>query len=249
MQFKEKMYQVGEELEYSVHYSFFNIGTIRFKVTNKEERNGRIVYNAYAFMDSNPSLSWLVNLHIRFYSEMDQDAFSYGWISDDSTSKGISYRQMRFDYNKQKMYYEYGKKLLSGERQSIGVDTINISNECQDGLSLFFHARNNLHQKKETKIPTYIDTTEEITNINFLNERAEVEIDAVDYPIDVLQLEGNANFVGIFGLTGEFEGWFSNDIASIPIKARLKVILGNIRVELRRWNRENWMPPQSITKK
>ena len=113
----------------------------------------------------------------------------------------------------------------------------------------FFHARNNLHQKKEAKIPTYIDTTEEITNINFLDERAEVEIDAVNYPIEVLQLEGNANFVGIFGLTGEFEGWFSNDIASIPIKARLKVILGNIRVELRRWNRENWIPPQSITKK
>jgi hypothetical protein len=36
----EGMLQVGEELEYSVHYSFFNIGTIHFKVTNKEEQNG-----------------------------------------------------------------------------------------------------------------------------------------------------------------------------------------------------------------
>ena len=85
MQNVEKMLQVGEELEYSVHYAFFNIGTIRFKVTNKEERNGRTVYHAYAFMDSNPSLSWLVDLHVRFYSEIDQDAFSYGWISEDST--------------------------------------------------------------------------------------------------------------------------------------------------------------------
>ena len=34
----------------------FNIGTIHFKVTNKEDRNGKVIYHAYAIMDSNPSL-------------------------------------------------------------------------------------------------------------------------------------------------------------------------------------------------
>ena len=43
LQQNERMLQVGEELEYSVHYSFFNIGTVHFKVTDKEERNGREV--------------------------------------------------------------------------------------------------------------------------------------------------------------------------------------------------------------
>jgi hypothetical protein len=242
------MFQVGEELEYSVHYSIFNIGTIRFKVTDKEERNGRTVYHAYAFMDSNPSLSWLVDLHIRFYSEIDQDAFTYGWISDDSSSDGVKYRRIRFDYANHEMYYEWGKKLASDVRQAIGEDTIAIDTVCEDGLSLFFYARAYLHQKKCDSIPTFIDTSKAVTTINFLDEASEIEIDAVDYPINVVRLDGRADFVGIFGLTGGFEGWFSNDSACVPIVARLKVILGSIRVELTKWKRGDWIPQKAVVK-
>jgi hypothetical protein len=242
----ERMLQVGEELEYSVHYSFFNIGSIRFKVTDKEERKGRTIYHACAFMDSNPSLSWLVDLHVRFYSEIDQDVFSHGWINEDSTDKNISYRKMKFDYETKKMYFEWGKKLSSGEQELKGTDTVAISKNCQDGLSLFFYAREHAIQKMQVIIPTFIDTNEVVTNINFGVERLEEEIDAVDYPVDVVKLEGRADFVGVFGLTGAFEGVFSNDAAGIPITARLKVILGSIRVELKKWNRNDWMPPKAV---
>lgn len=244
----ETMFQVGEELEYSVHYSIFSIGTIRFKVTDKEERNGRTIFHAYAFMDSNPSLSWLVNLHIRFYSEIDQDAFSYGWISDDSSSDGVKYRRMRFDYEKHKMYFEWGKKLASDVRQASGEDTIAIDTVSQDGLSLFYYARARLHQKMNDHIPTFIDTNKAITNIEFLDETSEIEIDAVDYPVNVVRIDGRADFVGVFGLTGGFEGWFSNDAACVPLKARLKVILGSIRVELEKWKRSGWEPQKSVVK-
>jgi hypothetical protein len=245
----ERMLQVGEELEYSVHYSFFNIGTIRFKVTNREERNGRVIYRAYAFMDSNPSLSWLVDLHIRFYSEMDQDAFTYQWLSEDSTSKITTYRKMHFDYEMHKMYFEWGKKLKTGEYNKEGERTINITNNCQDGLSLFYYAREHAREKRQTKIPTYIDTNEVSTNINFGIEHVEEDIDAVKYPIDVMKLDGRADFVGVFGLTGGFEGVFTNDAAGIPITARMKVILGSVKVELKNWKRDNWIPPQAVNEK
>jgi hypothetical protein len=71
-----------------------------------------------------------------------------------------------------------------------------------------------------------------------------MDIDAVDYPVDVVRFDGRADFVGVFGLTGGFEGWFSNDDASIPITARMKVILGSIKVELTKWKRGNWAPPK-----
>jgi hypothetical protein len=237
------MLQVGEELEYSVHYTFFNIGTIRFKVTDKEERNGRTVYHAYAFMDSNPALSWLKELHVKFFSEIDQDAYSSGWVSEDSTSKKVTYRKMRFDYEKKKMYFEWGDKLPSGEQKKVGDDTINITNACQDGLSLFYYARQHALERRRNRIPTFIDTNEVMTNINFGIENLSEEIDAVDYPVDVVKLDGRAEFVGVFGLTGGFEGVFSNDDAAIPVKASLKVTLGSVRVELRKWKRGNWMPP------
>jgi hypothetical protein len=241
------MLQVGEELEYSVHYSFFNIGKIIFRVTDKEERNGRTVYHASAFMDSNPSLNWLVELHVRFYSEIDQDAFSYGWVSEDSTSKKVTYRKMRFDYERHKMYFEWGEKLPSGERKQNGTATVAITQGCQDGLSLFYYAREHVLEKRQKSIPTFIDTNEVTTKINLGVENLEEEIDAVDYPIDVVKLDGRAEFVGVFGLTGAFEGVFSNDLAGIPITARMKVVVGSVRVELRKWKRGEWIPPKAMT--
>jgi len=241
----ELMLQVGEELEYSVHYALFNIGTIRFKVTDKEERNGRTVYRAYAFMDSNPSISWLKDLHVKFFGEIDQEAFSYGWVSEDSTSKKVTYRKMRFDYEKKKMFFEWGEKLPSGEQKKYGDNSVNINSACQDGLSLFYYARQHVLENRKNRISTFIDTSEFKTNFNFGVENLSEEIDAIDYPVDVVKLDGKLEFEGVFGLTGGFEGVFSNDDAGIPIKASLKVMLGSVRVELRQWKRSNWVPPKA----
>jgi hypothetical protein len=198
-------------------------------------------------MDSNPSLNWLVELHVRFYSEIDQDAFSYGWVSEDSTNKKVTYRKMSFDYERHKMYFEWGEKLPSGERKQTGTDTVAITQECQDGLSLFYYAREHVLERRQKSIPTYIDTNEVTTKINLGVENLEEEINAVDYPIDVVKLDGRAEFVGVFGLTGAFEGVFSNDLAGIPITARMKVVIGSVRVELRKWKRGDWMPPKAMT--
>ena len=49
--------------------------------------------------------------------------------------------------------------------------------------------------------------------------------------------------IQIFGLTGVFEGWFSDDAASVPISAKMHVLIGSVRIELLRWKRSNWTPP------
>jgi hypothetical protein len=51
-------------------------------------------------------------------------------------------------------------------------------------------------------------------------------------------------FSGIYGLTGPFEGWFSNDDARVPIRANMEVMLGSVKVELIGWNRGGWNPPR-----
>jgi hypothetical protein len=89
----------------------------------------------------------------------------------------------------------------------------------------------------EQKVNTYIDFTNQ--------QRQTVTLDAVDYPVDVIGFEGTAEFVGIFGLTGDFEGWFSNDDARIPIVAKMKVIIGSVTLDLVSWNRPGWTPPRA----
>ncbi len=245
----DPLLQVGEELEYKVSYSFFSIGTIRIQLLEKSENKGRDVYKAKAIIDSNPSLSWLVDLHIRFYSDIDTDIFSHEWIGDDSTKSGVSYRRIIFSYDSSRVYFERGKKNMTGERLPSSVDTVQVSEKCQDGFSLFFLARKNVRQKKQMNIPTFIENKQVNTFINFTNSRTNVDIDAVKYSVEVVEFDGKADYVGVFGLTGGFRGWFSNDEARIPIIARMNVILGSIKVELVSWKRHEWMPPRYVEKR
>ncbi|MEK6649338.1 MAG: DUF3108 domain-containing protein [Bacteroidota bacterium] len=235
---------LGEELEYRVSYSFFTIGTIRLKVTDRTESAGRVMYRAEIFMDSNPSLSWLADVHIRFYGSMDSEAFSYNWVSDDSSASGVEFRTMEFDYPKGRMYYARGRRPPGGTNTITARDTLAIRDRSQDGMSLLFFAREHAHDVRPWRIPTFVDNREAITQIKYLGRRESVEIDAVPYPVHTIYFDGTANFVGVFGLTGGFEGWFSNDEARIPIIGRMKVILGSVKVELTKWKRGAWSPPR-----
>ncbi|MCU0453298.1 MAG: DUF3108 domain-containing protein [Bacteroidetes bacterium] len=235
---------VGEELEYRVSYSFFHIGTIRTKVTDRWERDGRVIYRAEVLMDSDPALSWLVDLHMLFRGTIDGEAFSYTWLSEDSTSTGVDFRTMEFDYPRGKMYYAWGRRPHRGSNIVAGRDTVPIRDRSVDGMSLLFFARENARHPRTWRIPTFVDNREGITEFFFRDKREDLKIDAVEYPVRTVWFDGTAKFVGVFGLTGGFEAWFSDDEARIPIVGRLKVILGSVKVELIKWKRGSWAPPR-----
>lgn len=241
----DPLLQVGEELEYSVSYSIFSLGTIRIQIVGIEERNGRPVYKARAFIDSAPGLPF-VNLHVVFESEFDAEIFSYSWMSKDSSKNEIAYLSYSFDYPQNRVLIEKSIQKRGARRIVEKVDTVQVKEKSQDGLSLFFFARKYLHQRAQMNVPTVIGTEVVNTFINYLNEQTSIEIDAVEYPVDVIEFNGRADYSGIFGLTGGFQGWFSNDEARVPIVARMKVILGSIYIELEKWNRAGWQPPRYV---
>lgn len=234
---------VGEDIEYKVSYSFFNLGKIRLQVLDRWERDGRTIYKALCSIDSNPSIPF-VDLHIRFISEFDEEIFSYSWISADSSKEKIFYRKFTFDHDSLRAVVEQGTKPHKSTYVVERIDTFRVTDKCQDGLSLFYFARRYVRQSQQLNIPTFIDTAQVNTFINFMNRVEPVEIDAVDYPVETVYFEGEANFVGVFGLTGGFKGWFSNDDARMPIVARMNVILGSVKVELMKWHRPLWEPPR-----
>ncbi|MBI2619909.1 MAG: DUF3108 domain-containing protein [Ignavibacteriales bacterium] len=242
-QSESAMLVVGEELEYKVSYSFFHLGKIVIKVIDRQERNGRVIYRAQAIIDSAPSLPF-VDLHIRFESEFDSDLYSYMWTAEDSTKKEILVRRLVFDYDSSRVFAEKGKKNPDGSFAVEHIDTVKITDHCQDGLSLFYFARARFRQQGQMNVPTFIEKEQVNTFFNFANEQDEEEVDAIQYPVEVVLFDGRADFVGVFGLTGGFRGRFSNDSAGVPIVARMNVILGSIKVQLDRWHRPGWLAPK-----
>ena len=109
-------------------------------------------------------------------------------------------------------------------------------------LNFFLFAKIKVTQKTiEETILIDFDNNE----IEQLEEKKPVEIDAVDYPIQSIYFKGKAHWEGVYGLTGEFEGWFSDDDARVPIKANMKILIDHVTIELIKWKRKDWTPPKA----
>lgn len=236
------VFVIGEELEYNVSYTIFDLGKVRFTVMDTISKSNKTVYVVKAFVDSYDGVPF-VDLHQVFYSQMTSDPYSMLFnISNTANPKETPYTQYTFDYTNQKVSYEMGKK----PQNSISKKgTESVAAVQQDGLSLFYYARAHCHQLKKESIPIFVNEKSYFTQFNFMNKIESQEIDAVTYPIETIEFDGTADFTGIFGLTGYFKGYFSNDNAAIPIVAKMKVILGSIHIELIRWKRPGWIPPKA----
>ncbi len=235
----------GEDLLYEVSWWFIKLGTIRTKVLSSENLDNSTRYTVIAYIDSYSGLPF-VDLHAIFETTMDKECFSQsftGWEKD-----GKRWKVIRYDFDRQKGIVLVEKSTVDNPHgtdvQMKRVDTVRIKDKVQDGLSLLYFARANVKSGKRITVPTMVDSSQAVTHFNFWNKQANVKHDTVAYPIDVIEFDGNAEFTSIFGLTGPFKGWFSNDAARIPIRAKMKVILGTIDIELKQWNRNGWNPPK-----
>lgn len=236
------MFHVGEELIYNVSYVFIDIGQIRVKVLDKMTKGETSYYRAIAYMDSYAGVPF-VNLHSIYESNVRDDIVSLWFRSREKDDSRWYYTVYGFRYDERQLTVQKG---VWGSRKIDSIDTLFVDTLQQDGLSLYYFARQHLRSGQTMHVPIVVKEKFAFTDINFYGKRTSVEIGAVKYPVDVIEFDGTAKFVGVYGLTGEFQGWFSNDEARIPIVARMKVIIGSIKVELMKWNRESWSPPQYV---
>ncbi|MCX7611428.1 MAG: DUF3108 domain-containing protein [Ignavibacterium sp.] len=233
----ERKIDVGEDIIYVVKYLFIPIGEIRLKVLDYDENDS--IYSTIAYIDSYSGIPF-VDLHQIYESKFNRKQipiYFKGTILGDDTT----YTIYNFNYSKKKVHILKGSKT----KNEVWTDsTASLKREYLDGLSLFYFARMRTGQNAAFDIPVFINEKPEKTTFRCYDKSEKISINAVDYPIDCVYLEGETEFKGIFGLTGAFEGWFSNDKHAVPIYAKLRVIIGNVTVELKKWKKKDWQPPR-----
>ena len=112
-------------------------------------------------------------------------------------------------------------------------DTLPLpSKSFVDGLAIAFLPRLYIHTVSTLEVPTVLYGKVGTTTYEFTNNRTTEDIDALEDPVKVVEVRGSTTAVGIYGMTGDFTGWFSDDDAAVPIKGKLKVLLGSVTVEL-----------------
>jgi hypothetical protein len=238
----DKSLRVGEEITYLVKYLFFEIGEVKLKVTDSFIENGDTIYKTIAYIDSYEGLPF-VNLHQVYESQFNQHQVSRMFRGTVFGDEDTSVTKYTFDKNHNTVHIYRGRK----SPPETWVDSVAIlGRNHQDGLSIFYYARMRTGQNRSYNIPCFVNEKSENTIINFYSENIPIKVNSIDYEAECVKLDGKTDFVSIFGLTGEFEGWFSNDSLAIPLLAKMKVIIGNITLELIDWNKDEWMPPKYI---
>jgi hypothetical protein len=236
----------GEELLYEVSWYGIKIGTIQLKTLSVPEFSEARKHKAVAYIDSRSGLPF-VDIHLVAYTEMDSSFNSLSSYSYEKQDGGWQKVLYRYRLLEKKIIVEEASQetLESSPQHSVVCDTLQITKTpIQDGISLVFLGRHLSQVQDSISYPTVSNEKLGETLFYPLRPHSKVNIKAWEKPIHVVELSGKMKLEGIFGLTGDFKGWFSNDAAVIPITAEMKVILGSVKIELKQWNRKGWNPPE-----
>lgn len=247
----EKILEIGEELNYSVYYGFIKLGEVKFKITGKEKEEKMDIYTATASIKSFEAIP-LVNINYIFESQMEYnkgEVASTKFTATEFKEKSITNIYYNFDY-KDKMIKTL--KEVDGQENQKQDFKMDVDKKFQDGLSLLYNARLQSLQDKQKStsnrynVPVYINEKESSVRYSYNLKPEEVEIDMLNYDARCIRVAGVADFVGVFGLTGEFAGWFSDDEYRVPLKAKFNVTIGSITLELESYKKRGWKAPSFI---
>ncbi|MBU1678404.1 MAG: DUF3108 domain-containing protein [Bacteroidetes bacterium] len=237
---KKNIFEVGEELTYEVSYLFIKIGELKFRIAEKYETPEGIQYKAVGQINSYSHIPF-ITLNEIVESKMTDDPVSHYFRALHLGYKPPRFSKYEIDYDEATLHVTRG--VLKPFK--IKVDsTCDLNQQIQDGLSLLYYARNGVGKKNSVQVPSFIGEQFKDVKLNFHDGTEGIEISAVDYEIDCTQLDGQFDFVGLYGLTGKFKGWFSNDEFSVPIVGTLNVLIGELTIELKSWRKPGWIPPK-----
>lgn len=241
----DAVFQAGEELTYNVTYAGINLGQIRLRLSDTVSVSGGRAFHARGLIDSYRSIPF-VELHTVYEDCIAPAGYSEWFLSKTKHNTHWIVYSYRFNYPERRVVLE---KSFDTAVAVVGRDTLRIDTACQDGLSLFYSARKFLQPGSHARFPSVVSEKKGYANIEVSREREHETIDAIDYPVRLIHAAGSAHFVGVYGLSGDFEGWFSDDAARVPVIAKLKVFIGSIRLELMKWKRDGWAPPRYTTER
>ena len=237
---KNNFWEVGEELTYEVSYSLIKLGTIKFTTLEKIDENKNTYYRTIVKIDSYSSIPF-VDLHYTLESKVNVKVFNSVYFKSLDKRKEKSFF---IEYTQDEKTKNVHVKKGRFPPYKIDADSLcDLNHNYQDGLSLFYFARLLIGSDTAIVAKAFIEEKLEDVSINYSSKEQLTEISNFEKKIVTNKLWGKTNLIGIFGMTGEFSGYFSADKKAIPIRASLNVILGKINTELIKWKVKDWSPP------
>lgn len=219
----------GETLIYKVKWTFIRLGTITIKTSSDTENPSHVIVSMQ--VESNPSLFFIKTSEYNETLINITNCMSLTYFGDHRNGDDRLLLYSSYDETSQKSIIKFFDDI---KKKTIKHDTIYHSQPYVDGPSLFFYTRVHSKSKIVHNVPTLIDGKIENTRLIFTDERKKFKVDAFSAPVLTRKYYGTAEWEGgtSQGLSGEFIGYITDDDAAILVYAEVKVLLGNIKIEL-----------------
>ncbi len=231
-------WQIGEELTWKVRWSFIKLGTLKMIVQDTVRLNHQKLYRIKLLMDSNPVLIF-VNIHNQYECLVDSLFRPVIYLVNENESNRKNILLYQFDYKKKQALMQ----VLDADDSTRVLEerTLDLKHTLYDGISLTFFARGNAAPAKQFQLYTFINDEVGPLDMRFGEKVENIEVSAIGKALPTIRVEGTFHITGIAGVTGDYKGWFTYDERRIPLKALMKVFIGNVVVELQHW--KNWQVP------
>jgi tetratricopeptide (TPR) repeat protein len=216
----------NESLNYKVKYGFITLGWLNIRIEEEQIIEGKRVFPIIFYVNSNPSFDFILSLHHVYESYIDvntMNAIKSRLYTPDEANYLI--RNYYFDYDKN-IFTSYGIHADGRFRRVIK----DLPRTAQDPTSMLYFARGVISNRMGGTTTVVIDEEYKYGHIKYLNETEELDIG--DEEIEALKIFARADFNGIAGMNGDAWGWFSPDKEYVPLKGKIKIIVGSITVEV-----------------
>lgn len=232
----EGVFLSGEELVYEVSFLGLTIGEVKLATIGQETVNGKETYHVRASLRTYDNIPFL-KANVVYDSWIDK-SFKCSYkleakINHDKNRKELFVTSMNYPVIE---FIKYINKKVTEEK------SIRISGKLCEGLALIFLIRQLANTDKSIIVPTIMGYDTSSTKLTFSKGKTEIGLDAVDYKTNAYLIAGKGNWTGVYGVTGDFKAWVSADEMRIPLKAQVKLYLGMVNIELKKWKRKSWKP-------
>jgi len=228
-------FQAGEILRYKVKWSFLRLGSL---VVQQEHADSTHL-KRYRIILTAESAQGLPFIDVFFVNRgvVSTETFAgLEFTSDVGRNKESKFVHQIDTSEKTFILTEFKHEQL------VHSDTLALNALTYDDPSLFMLFRCLAGSGETREVSSVMESRIETTTFRFPEAQEEIEVGALDHPINAFRFEGKANWTrnDYAGLKGEFCGWVSADSAAIPLRIEAKIFLGSIVLELESYERPGW---------
>lgn len=224
----------GEVLQYKVKWSIFRLGTVIIR-QEREGADDATMVRVFISAESTPGIPF-IDLFFENQSLLETETCrSREFISEVGRKEKKRFLHRPIADN----------RLLLEQRTADGIsllDTLHHDVPLYDDPGLFMHLRHAGRSGGTVLIHSVMEGSVKTTSITYEDETVERSVGNSERPLLCRKFRARANWSrpDYAGLTGEFEGWITEDDAGIPVQLEAKIAIGSIRLELESVHRPGW---------